>query len=85
MSRGQVRMDGEHAQLLAAAAILRETSCAAPPPAPGQPRVPGLGKPSVPTPQIKHVEKKDLRVELRAVRSGRCGKGNWVFFLKDLS
>ena len=77
-------MDGENAQLLAAAAMLRETSCA--PPAPGQPRVPGLGEPSVPpAPQIKHVEKKDLRVELRAVRSGRWGKGNWGFFLKDLS
>lgn len=45
-------------------------------------RVPRLGKPHVP--QIKHVEKKDLRVELGAVRGGRCGKGNLGFF-KDLS
>lgn len=33
------------------------------------------------SPQIKHVEKKDLRVELRDVRGGRCRK-HWGCFLK---
>ena len=57
---------------------LQQPSSGKPPVPPGQPRMPGIGKlHAPPTPhQGKHVEEKDLQVGLRAVRGGRCGKGN---------
>lgn len=62
---GQVRRDSERGQLPAAAAILRETSCA-----PASRGCPASGRhlssPPRPPP-TKYVEKKDLRVVLRAV------------------
>lgn len=78
---GQVRRDGKYGQLLSAATILQETSCAL-----ASRGCPASGSHmTLPSKKIiKHVEKRNLRMELRAVGWSLWERELGVFF-KDRS